>query len=320
MTASVPSWLANTLAQQIQHFNDQVLPHGLLFIAPDELPMDGFYQPLIARILCRVTGPSACGHCKDCQLYHSGHHPDVHQVEPEGKGDQIKVDQIRQVIAQAAETAQQGGRRVIFIQRSQRMNVNAANALLKLLEEPNADTFILLQCEKISELLPTLRSRCRILPLPTASQKEALAYVLANNNQVDAKVALEICANNAFQASQLAKEQVDQWYQLEKMFSGHAGFVELSENLEKSDLEGSIQQVLLWVDSAIRRQSGQEIALASVSEPLLKSLQVIDSKRLFSFRDYLLKQLTAVRSPSNLNGRLIAEATAMRWLELRGQS
>ncbi|MEL7164974.1 MAG: DNA polymerase III subunit delta' [Pseudomonadota bacterium] len=92
--------------------------------------------------------------------------------------DQIVVDDIRALGSFFQLSAADGGRRVVIIDAADEMNVNAANALLKMLEEPPARTTLLLICHRPSRLLPTIRSRCRTLrlaPLPPEAMAQALA-------------------------------------------------------------------------------------------------------------------------------------------------
>ena len=107
----------------------------------------------------------------------------VHRTENEKTGrlrDQIVVDDIRAMAGFFQLSAPDGGRRVVIIDAADDMNVNAANALLKMLEEPPARTTLLLICHQPSGLLPTIRSRCRRLRLgPLDAPQMALAMAQA---------------------------------------------------------------------------------------------------------------------------------------------
>ncbi|GGB49263.1 DNA polymerase III subunit delta' [Shewanella inventionis] len=120
-------------------------------------------------VLCQQLSPQgACGQCKSCLLLHSQTHPDLHIVEPDG--NQIKVDQIRQLCQQLTQTAQQGGARVAIIVDAERLNIAAANALLKTLEEPGDGVMLILQTNRSSQLLPTITSRCQTLAFTPPSK------------------------------------------------------------------------------------------------------------------------------------------------------
>ncbi|MCL1077347.1 DNA polymerase III subunit delta' [Parashewanella spongiae] len=118
----------------------------------------------------RPTQFTPCGLCKSCTLVESGNHPDFHQIVPDG--NQIKVDQIRELCGDLTETAQQGGWRIAIIYSCEKLNKSAANALLKTLEEPGKQTLLLLQTESFGLLMPTITSRCQniLVKKPSKSQ------------------------------------------------------------------------------------------------------------------------------------------------------
>lgn len=115
----------------------------------------------------------ACGSCPSCHWFEQGTHPDFRMLQPEAlnpdteggesgkrQGRDISVDQIRGLADFFGMTAHQGGRRVIVIHPADTMNVNAANALLKNLEEPPPGLLFVLVTDKPQRLLPTILSRC----------------------------------------------------------------------------------------------------------------------------------------------------------------
>jgi len=95
-----------------------------------------------------------------------GSHPDCHILTEDDKGT-IGVDEVRQLIKFMHLTAAEGAYKVAIIDSCDGMTVNAANALLKILEEPPAKTLLLLVCNSLGKLLPTVRSRCRLLRINT---------------------------------------------------------------------------------------------------------------------------------------------------------
>jgi len=109
------------------------------------------------RLLC---SNKACGHCQSCYLFDAQTHPDLIRIEPES-GQTIKIDQIREVIAFVSQTPSLGGYRIIIIDPARAMNINAANALLKTLEEPTPNTLLILISDSIPRLPATILSRCQ---------------------------------------------------------------------------------------------------------------------------------------------------------------
>jgi len=316
--AELPQWLMADLAGISRQYRQKTLPHGLLVIGH---PGDGsafFMDELVAKLLCQADAELACGTCKSCQLQASGCHPDYLKVEPEGKSLTIKVDAIRSINRKISETAQQGGNKVVYLQNAEKMNINAANAVLKVLEEPTDNTFILLESSELSKTLPTVRSRCRIVSLNTPSTTESVQFLEGKGSNVDALTALGISEGHPFDALKLKPDDISDWFDQELKFLQTQGFSELSQYIQGRSLESILKQMLLWVDIALRSQLKSEVAHAPVSDGLLQSLVVLTSVSLFGFRDYIVDKLSALNRQSNLNTQLMGEELASRWLSLRG--
>ncbi len=315
---NLPVWLKTSFDAICLQHRQQKLPHGMLIVGHKGDGSGLFMQHLVNFLLCQNPSSMACGHCKSCQLQQSGHHPDYLVLEPEGKSMTIKVDAIRGMNKKVAETAQQGGNKVVYIESAQKMNANAANALLKVLEEPTQNTFILLETDQLGQTLPTIRSRCRIVQLDKPSIEQSLDYLALNGSASDPHSALSVAFMRPLDALNIKKEQLDRWYEVENKFLSNQSFTELSQYIFATNIDDLYRQILVWVDSAVRLQQNAKIELAPVSEGLLKSLQSQNSVSLFRFRDYIVEKMTAMKRQSNLNAQLLAEDLASRWLEMRG--
>ncbi len=133
----------------------------------------------LARLLL-CSQPDAglnCGRCKSCALTASGSHSDFRWLQPEGKSQIIKVDQVRAAIDFLSRTAALGQHKVVVIQPADRMNANAANALLKALEEPAAGSYLVLVCDRFYGLPATVRSRCQVLNVGVPEVDLALSWL-----------------------------------------------------------------------------------------------------------------------------------------------
>lgn len=135
----------------------------------------------------------ACGQCKSCQLLAGQGHPDHLVVD--ASGNNIGVDQIRKVITFFEKTALLGKRQSAIIESAEKMTESAANALLKTLEEPTANSHIILLTTEIERLLPTIISRCRHVAIRaseqalnniTAKDTETFAALLPEGTSTDA--------------------------------------------------------------------------------------------------------------------------------------
>lgn len=170
-----PLWL--TLSQAIEQ---DTLAHGMGIESAPDRGSDHLIEQMVRLLLCQApvsneAVPRACGVCKQCLLLKAGTHPDLAQISPEGD-KQLGVDLIRSLSQLVQQRTAQGGRKVIVIRDAERMTSAAANSLLKTLEEPPEDTFIIVSSRKFSLLLPTIRSRLMMITVPRPSRAEILHW------------------------------------------------------------------------------------------------------------------------------------------------
>ncbi|MCV9884615.1 DNA polymerase III subunit delta' [Metabacillus halosaccharovorans] len=102
-----------------------------------------------------------CDNCRNCKRIESGNHPDVHVVEPDGLS--IKKGQIQALQEEFSKSGVESNKKLYMIVHADKMTVNAANSLLKFLEEPNANTIAILITEQYHKILNTILSRCQLL-------------------------------------------------------------------------------------------------------------------------------------------------------------
>ncbi len=145
-------------------------PHAVLFVGPSSVGKTTLALDLAAGLLCRDPDPEArpCRACRGCHLVATGNHPDLHRLAPEGPGGQVRIGAatdpepgtVRHLIGELALLPVEGGARVAIVEQAHRLNDDAQNALLKLLEEPPSGVTIVLCADDDECLLPTVRSRC----------------------------------------------------------------------------------------------------------------------------------------------------------------
>ena len=182
------------------------LPHALLFCGREGIGKLEFAEAVATSLLCEHPGVGgvACGKCASCGWMGQGGHPDCQRLEPEILSEspdpeegaekkkpslEIKIEQVRKIAGFIAMTSHHGGAKVVLIHPAETLNVNAANALLKNLEEPPPDTYFLLVAHRWHQLLPTIRSRCERVMLPAPDLETARRW-LAQQRVPDAELAL----------------------------------------------------------------------------------------------------------------------------------
>ena len=104
-----------------------------------------------------------CGVCESCLLLKANTHPDIHMIQPEQIGHAIKIEQIRDLLDVCLHTPLIAEHQLVVIEHAEALNVNAANALLKVLEEPSLKTHFMLLVDNGQMLIPTIRSRAWLL-------------------------------------------------------------------------------------------------------------------------------------------------------------
>lgn len=171
------------------------LPHALLLTGPAGLGKRVFASRLAGALLCETPNAEgdACGQCQGCRLFQAGSHPDFRVVQPAEDGKVIKVDQIRDLAAFLGYTAQYGGYKIALLEPADRLNVNAANSLLKTLEEPPGTCLLALVTAHPARLPATIRSRCQSIRFelpPSAVVLPWLKAQLAEPLDVEALLAV----------------------------------------------------------------------------------------------------------------------------------
>lgn len=185
--------LAQQWLVQRERFSHAWLIHGLAGIGKTQ-----FAQAAAASLLCtKPVRGLACGQCDSCLWCKHGNHPDLRLLRPESvaaseSGEnlsdskktlskEIRVEQLRQLHTWFNTATHRGGYRVVVLYPAESLNTITANALLKVLEEPPANTIFMLVADAPDRLLATILSRCRRLPLPVPAPEQSLAWL---NSQI----------------------------------------------------------------------------------------------------------------------------------------
>jgi DNA polymerase III subunit delta' len=157
-----------------QHAARGEFRHAYLFAGPPGLGRRTLALRFAQALNC--TTPLApgvpCGTCRDCKQIEGMRHPDINIIQADSEGGTLKVDQVREVQRALSLKPYQVNYRVALFLRFQEANDNAANALLKTLEEAPAHAVLILTADNPEQLLPTIISRCEIIrlrPLPVAT-------------------------------------------------------------------------------------------------------------------------------------------------------
>lgn len=143
--------------------------HAYLILAPDGAGKKSLARLMCAAFLCREAD-KPCLQCNECRRALTGAHADIHVLRPSKKS--ISVQEIRTFSEEAALSSYEGGRRMFVIEQADTMTVQAQNALLKTLEEPEEGTVFLLLAQNAQQMLSTVRSRCCPVRIPEFTAEE----------------------------------------------------------------------------------------------------------------------------------------------------
>jgi DNA polymerase III subunit delta' len=156
------------------------LPHSLLVLSVPGLGAEQLANWMTALVLCESPGTRPCDACPSCRLLRSDSHPDAHVVRLEEDAQQIKIDQVRELIDSLTLKSYRGGYKVGVIEGAEALNTNGANAFLKTLEEPSADTMLMMIARPNHRLPATVASRCLRISLRPPAAGDAIAWLQAN--------------------------------------------------------------------------------------------------------------------------------------------
>ena len=196
-------WQQSQWQEVMRRLQSNTMPHALLLSGAAGLGKKQFAESLAHAVLCdhsaqriqqvpavqtsedlQINVPTPCGQCHSCELLKAGSHPDILQISPESKGKSINVEQVRKIAHFLSLKSHLSSHQVVLLEPAENMNHFAANSLLKTLEEPSANSLLLLVSHKPSLLLPTIRSRCQGLSF-TAPEPALLSKWLQQHQDWD---------------------------------------------------------------------------------------------------------------------------------------
>lgn len=215
MSAPLP-WQLAQWSQLSRAFAASQLAHAYLFSGSEGLGKSLFAEGFAKYVLCQnpvsqntVGGIEdiavACGTCANCLKGGAGNHPDILRIELEEGSKNIKIDQIRWLSEFVIRSSHSGGAKVAIIPNAHLLNANAANALLKTLEEPTDNTHLILVSDHPGRLVATIRSRCQKLAFQAPSADIAAPWLQSIIGEANIDSILEASDMRPLIALQLAE-------------------------------------------------------------------------------------------------------------------
>ena len=260
------------------HTNNQ-LPHAILITSVSGVGLARVASSLCATLLCERDGEEACGECSSCSRVSAGTHGDYRWVEiAEGKAS-IGVDQIREAGDFVTKTAGYGSQKILVVADAEKMTTGASNALLKTLEEPQGNSFIVLLSQRTWLLPATIRSRCQTWRLPALKAASSIDHLRTAGIAIPSEIsenerALERLVLSV--ADEKAESRSVVMNMVEAMLSTDMSVADASGVLQGFELTDSVEAVALALEERLSNQaaaSSSLIALLQLHRAIASLLQ-----------------------------------------------
>lgn len=249
-------WLAPAMEALRSAFLAGRLGHALLIHADPGCGGELLATWVAQLLLCRRP-EAPCTECADCRHCASRQHPDLFVAQPTGDSKQIRVDDVRAFCADLALTSHGGGYRVGVVSPADALNLAAANALLKTLEEPPPRTVIALVSAAPSRLPATVRSRCMRIRVAAPGFDATREWLAARGKTGDVAAAAELLGNAPLalhdaDVAEIARLRADCTRQLEDIARGRGDPAVLAERWSREDAALRLACIEAWISARIR--------------------------------------------------------------------
>lgn len=315
---SVPSipWFSRICLDFQRIRTQDRLPHALLIVARDGLGARELAQWIAELALCG-SDVAPCGTCPSCTLFGKGNHPDLHQVELEEDAQVVKVEQIRELIEAMQHTSYRGVWRAGIVFDAHCMNLSAANAFLKTLEEPPPNTLLILVAGPNHRLPATISSRCRRIVIPVPDARTGLAWLTAQGiAMAEARQRLDLAQGAPVTASKFDADTVPRIHREMSEDLASLGASQLDPSLVadrwlKADFPLRLMWLENWITDRVRDLSLSDPARMKSVDAVGLSGALLKAKIRKDFR--FLDDVRELKRPAvGINMQLALEGVLMR--------
>ena len=320
-------WARPLWQRLVSQHQQSKLPHAILLSGHIGIGKSEFAHAFAHLLLCHhPVDQKPCGKCRSCELVRGGTHPDLVCIHPEEQSKVIKVDQVRELMSFLHTTSQQGGYRVVVMEPAESMNISAANALLKSLEEPGDNTLLLLVSHLPGQLMPTIRSRCQKVTFPFPDHAIATAWLAEelslSNDRAEQLLSISqgapLKAKNLYQHD-LISLRASFMKSLGDLLKARVTAVTVAEKLYKEDL----LQLLDWTCSILTdlaRLQADARMLNINNKDMQKMLSAVSKKanaiEVFNLLDQVQSERLNLLQRHNPNRQLLLESILLGWVRL----
>lgn len=305
------------------------LPHALLLHGNQGLGKADFAVALAHAVLCQqpTAEQQSCGYCQACQLLAAKTHPDLYTLTPtapvasKSKNPvlSIRIDDIRYLCEKLNQTSQYGGFRVAIVNSAEQLTLQAANSLLKTLEEPGKNVLIMLVTARTHRLPATIRSRCQSLRFILPDERLSLRWLKDNQpdfTESQRHQSLKLAFSSPLSAAAYLQETEYQEVLSAAMTALISGKNSLpyATTLAKFPKVRTLEGMLAWASDLAKLQScgtQTQITNEQYRLKLQKLAKKVNKQRLYSFVDQL--NFNLLHSAIAVNEQLLWENLLLSW-------
>jgi len=319
-------WQHKQWLQLHQAKQDNRLPHALLFVGIKGMGKAHFAESFIRLQLCQQNGAvlhAECD-CHSCHLVNGKVHPNIVWITPEKEGGAIKIDQIREAALFIQQTSLQGEYRFVVIDSADHMNLNAANALLKTLEEPSSGAIILLIAESSSHLPATVLSRCQLIHFKAPETQLALQWLTQKlPSTVNPGLVLRLANGAPLAAIRLAEVDIltARFQLLEMLYAlseQQTDPLKSAVSIQEMDVIHILDFTFSFIMDLMRyhlTDDVNEVTNQDFIRQIMDLRKRTELQNVTSYLDYVLQLRGQQQTNIHLNKQLMLEGLLIRWME-----
>lgn len=325
-------WQTEQWQQFSQRKSLNRLPHALLLTGMQGMGKAHFADAITRSLLCQKIqnsndnkAPDAACACHACGMLNGRAHPNVLWIEPEKAGQAIKVDPIRDVADFINQTSLHNGYRIVIINPANQMNVNAANALLKTLEEPSVGALLILISHQDAGLPATILSRCQRILFSKPNQAIAIEWLRQQLNQAEVDPELMLAITDGGPLSVLTMLQDDFMTHRATLYSALGMLADKKMNpiaaaslMQSAELITILSLSISFVMDCVRLQMQCDQSLLNnrdVVTQLSNAATRISTQKALQFLTYLNDCRRQLFAGLNPNKALLIETIMINWRE-----
>ena len=305
------------------HLASGEIPSAYLLAGPDGVGKRRLALEFAKATNCASDGVRPCETCAPCTQINRRTHPDVHAIIPSGASDRIRIEDVRRLIGRVNLRPFSARMQVAILDGAERLTEEAANSLLKVLEEPPAHARFVLTTAHVSRCLPTVRSRCHLIrcqPLP----REVVQRILSDTQRCDPQVA-EAIARLSWGSASHAIDLAGRWAAYQQgltRLSSDAPSAWLAHPLPETreELVRMLDGMMAWLRDLVVAAAANPkwVAHAMHAKTLTRQAQCLDLDRGLAVAFELVELRESIEQFVSV--RLVGALAREKWLSLYGEN